>query len=154
MILERLHVADQFVDQRLARDRLTLGHPQQVVGLAVDDQQVAQILAGRKDLQQVRQRLGIALEQRGRRHRVARGGDESLEVVDRHVGIGEPGRGHGELVADLGEQIERDALRRHPRQVGVGRVRIDDVERPQPRFGFGRVVEIIAQAVDVDHDKG
>ena len=60
--LEGQHVADQFIDQRLARDGLALGHPQQVVRLAVHDQQVAEILTGRKNLQQIRQRLGVALK--------------------------------------------------------------------------------------------
>ena len=95
MVLQRAHVADEFFDQRLARDRLALGHPQQVVRLVVDDQQVAQVLAGGENLQQVRQRVGVAFEQRGRGHRIPRGGDEPLQVVDRHVGVGERRRGGG-----------------------------------------------------------
>ena len=131
---------------------MALGHPQQVVGFFVGDEQVAQVLARRKDLEQVRQGVGVALEQGGGRHGVARGGDEPFEVVDRHIGVGEHRRGGGELLADLREQVERHAVVGHAREIGVGGWKVGDAERAQPRFCGLRVVETGAKAVDVDHD--
>ena len=58
VVAQRAHFADELFDQRRAGDRLALGHPQQVVRFLVGDQQVAEVLAGRKNLQQVGQ--GVA----------------------------------------------------------------------------------------------
>ena len=131
---------------------MAFGHPQQVVGFFVGNEQVAEILTGRKDLQQAGEGVGVALEQGGGRHRVSRGGDKPFEVVDRHIRIGERRRGGGKLLADLRQQVERHAVVGHPREIGVGGRQIGHAERSQPRLSRLCIVETGAKAVDVDHD--
>ena len=123
----------QFVDEHSPRDRLPFGHPQQVVALGVGDQQIAQVLAGREDLQQNRQRFAIALEQRAPATAdCACRRDEAIQIVERHVGIAQPRQMLGQLIADVGQQIERDARSGHPHQVGVRPLEIVQAPSPQP----------------------
>ena len=54
-----------------------------------------------------------------------------------------------QLIADRGQQIERDAARRHGHQVGVSVPEILQSPRFQPAFRFGRIVEITMQLIDL-----
>jgi hypothetical protein len=152
VVAHRANFIDDFLDKRRRGDWLAFGHSQQIVGFLISDQKIAEILARSKNLQQVGQGVGIALEEGGRGHRVARRRDEPLQVVDRHVGIGERRRGSSELLTDLRQEIERDAVVGHPREVGVGGRQIGHAERPKPRLGRKGIIETRTKAVDVDHD--
>src|SRR4051812_14751777 len=152
VVAKRANFVDQFVGEREPGDSLAFGHSQQVVGFFVGNEQVAKVLAGRKNLQQAGEGVRIALKQGGRRHRIARGRDEPFEVVDRHVGIGEQRRGGGKLLADLRQQVERHAMVGHAREVGVGGGQIGHAQSSQPRLSRLCVFETGAEAVDVDHD--
>ena len=109
LVIQGRHFGAQFVDQNLPLHRLSFGNAQQVVRFGVGNQQIAEILARREDLQQNRQRLAIALEQCGQRQRIAGSADKAIQIIQRHVGIAEPRQMLGKLIAHIGSQIERDA---------------------------------------------
>ncbi len=129
VIAKRANFVEQLLDEGRTRYGLAFGHPQQVVGFVVGNQQVAKVLASREDLQQIGQGIGIAFEERGRSHRIARGGDEALQVIHRHIRIGEGRRRGGELFANLREQVERNAVVGHPHEVGARGRQIGHTER-------------------------
>ena len=146
---KRGHLGANLVDQRLAADRLAFGHPQQVVAFVVLNQQIAQVLTGGEDLQQHRQRLAVALEERADRQRAAGRGHETVEIVQRPVGIAGGGQMLGQLVGEIGQQVERQADGGHVHQVGVCSLGIDDSQGAEPRRGFRLIVEVASQLVDL-----
>ena len=146
---QRGHLGANLVDQRLATDRLAFGHPQQVVAFVVLNQQIAQVLTGGEDLQQHRQRLAVALEERPDRQRAAGRGHETVEIVQRPVGIAGGGQMLGQLVGEVCQQVECQADGGHVHQVGVCSLGIDDSQGAEPRRGFRLIVEVASQLVDL-----
>ncbi len=139
----------KLVDQGLPRHRLPLGQPHKVEPFRVKHEQVAEVLAGVEDLQQRRQGVPIALEQRAERQWIAGRLDESLQVVQRHVGIGAAGQVAFKLTAYNRQQIHRHAGRGHAEQVAVCPPHVDDAQPAEPRGGGLRIVKILADGCGI-----
>jgi len=88
------HVGQVF-DHQIARQRNAFGDAKLIVSRRVANQEVAQVLAGRKHLQQNRQCVTIAREQRCQGVCVARCRDESFQIVERHVRVADNRRPGG-----------------------------------------------------------
>ena len=144
-------VGDQFLDQHVASDRPAAGHPQQVVALGIAAELIGQGLAMAEQHQERRQGGAVALEQRRRGERAAARENVALQVVERHVRIGEPRSRGGELIAQGGQEIERHARRREADQIRVGGAGVGKPERSQPRIGFSGLVEKGTQALGRHH---
>ncbi len=147
--MQRHHFGTQFVDEHLSRHGLPFGDPHQVIRFGVGDQQIAEILAGREDLQEDRQRFPITLKQRGQRKRIAAGRHEAVQIIQRHVGVAQPRQLLGKLFADRSQQVECDARQRGAHQAGVGALDIVQTPSGQPVAGFLRTIEILAQFSDI-----
>ena len=128
---------------------MALAQPQQIEAFRVGRQQVAQILAGRKDLQQRGQYPRIAFKQRSQPDRIPRRADEALQVVQRHVGVGTAGQSSLDLIENVGQQIECHAGPSHAEQVGVSTLGIDYPQSREPIGCGGRVVQITAGGLDI-----
>ena len=87
------------------------------------------------------------------RQRVAAGGHETVEVVQRHVRVGAAGQRPGQLLADHRQQVQRQAAGGHGQQVGMGLFEVRHAQAAQPRPRGAGVVEEAAEAGDV-HSRG
>ncbi len=116
---QRHDFGTQFVDEHLPRHRLPFGDPQQVVRFGVGDQQIAEILAGREDLQQDRQRFPIALEQRGQRKRIAAAATKRSRLLSAMSASLSRGNCSASCSQIVRQQVERDARQRGAHQAGV-----------------------------------
>ena len=128
---------------------MALAQPQQIEAFRVGRQQVAQVLAGREDLQQRGQYPRIALKQRAQPDRIPCRADEALQVVQCHVGVGTAGQSSLDLIENVGQQIERHAGLGHAEQVAVSTLGIDYPQSREPIGCDGRVVQVTAGGRDV-----
>ena len=145
LVLQGRDFRHQVLDEHLPGHRRPFGQPQQVKALRIGDQQVREMLAGRKDLDQRRQRRGVALEERADAERIAGLGHEAVQVVQRHIGIGATGQDLAELIADHGQEIERHTRRCHAHQGRVGATRIDHAQAFQEFLRGVGIVEPVAK---------
>ena len=138
----------KLVDHRLAGRRFALGQPHEVEPLRVSHQQIAEVLAGREDLQQRGHGVRVALEERAGRERIPRRPHEPFQVVQGHVGVGTARQVFSELIADDRQQVQRHAGRGHAQQVSVRPSRVDNSQLYQPRDGGGGIIEALAEGCD------
>jgi hypothetical protein len=84
--------------------------------------------------------VAVALEQSGRGKRAAAGQNVALEIVERHIGVGQPRGDRRDLLAEVAEQVERDAGGGETDEVGLSRADVGEAERAEPGLGVrGRV---------------
>ena len=139
----------QVLDEHLPGHRRPFGQPQQVEALRVGDQQVREVLARGKNLDQRRQGRGVAFEERADAQRIAGLGHEAVQVIERHVGIGATGQDLAELIADPGQEIERHARRGHVTRAAWARRRSTTPRRFQELLRGVGVVEVLAKGGDI-----
>jgi hypothetical protein len=94
-----------FLQQHAARHRLAFRQAQQIEALRIPNQQIAQVLARGEDLQQRRQGVGIALEQRPQGQRVTGRREETVQVIQRHVRIADATQVLVQLLAEDRQEI-------------------------------------------------
>ena len=133
---------------RLAGCGFALGQPHEVEPFWVGHQQVAEILAGREDLQQRGHGFRVALEERAGGERISRRPHKPFQIVQGHIGVGRAGQVFFELIAHDGQQVQRHAGRGHAQQVAVRPADVDDPQPGQPRGRGSRIVEILAEGCD------
>jgi hypothetical protein len=149
---QRADVGHQFLDKHIARDGPAAGHSQQVVALGIAAELVGQRLAVAEQHDQRGQGRTVPLEQCDRGQRAAALEEVALEVVERHVRVGQPRHGGGKLLAQRAKQIERHAGGRQPDEIRVGRSRIGKAERPQPGFGRRGRVEDVSKPIGLHRE--
>ena len=113
--------------------------------LRVGDQQIAQVLARGEDLQQDGQCLGIALKEGAHGQGISPGRDVIVQIVQRHVGIGATAQVCVELIAQLGQQIERHPAGRHPHQHAMPPLHVGQSQIAQPHGRGMRIVQVLAK---------
>ena len=145
IVADGLDILADLPDQHLARHRLAFRQPQQVEALRIADQQVAQVLAGAKNLQQRRQRFRVPLEKRSQCQPVSSGGKEPVQIIQRHVGIAERGQMLGQLAGQGAHQIRRDARAGNGPPVGLRLRKVLQPDFPQPGGEFPRFVKTLDQ---------
>ena len=128
LVLQGRDFRHQVLDEHLPGHRRPFGQPQQVEALRVGDQQVREVLARGKDLDQRGQRRGVAFEERADAQRIAGLGHEAVQVVERHVGIGATGQEPGRV-----DRRSRpgDRASRPPRPCHQGRVGAAEIDHSQ-----------------------
>ena len=153
IVIEGVNLGHEVLDQHPPRHGGPFGQPQEVETLRIACQQVAEVLAGGEDLHQRGQGGRIALEERAHGQRVAAGGHEMIEVLQRHLRVGEAGQRLGQLLADHRQQVQRQAAGGHGQEMGMGLFGVRHAQTAQPRPRGAGVVEKAAEAGDV-HSRG
>ncbi len=149
LVLQGRDFRHQVLDQHLPGDRRPFGQPQEVEALRVGNQEVREVLARGEDLDQRRQRRGVAFEERADAQRVAGLGHEAVQVVQCHVGIRAAGQDLAELIADPRQKIERHARRGHAHQGRVGAAQIDHPQAFQELLRGVRIIKVVAKVGDI-----
>ena len=128
-------------------------HAQHVEVVGVGGEQVAERLADAEQLQQDFQGAGAVFEQQRQQLGAGRLGEEALQVVQRHVGVGaarqQPAEGRAEVAQAVGRQGGGDA-----RQVAAAALGVAQVAADQQGAGAVGRVQGGAELVELHKEAG
>ncbi len=123
-------------------------HAQHVEIVGIGDQEIAEKLAGTEKLQQRFERSGPAFEQHVQLGRRGGVGEETFEIVERHIGVGAARQNTAQRRAKVAERWHADG-RRHAAQVGQAAGRVAETPRRQERLGLLRRFQTVAELIEL-----